>query len=70
MDPLHLLIGPKPFDYPLQHWDGNLFAFYPTGENALGITAATFTPDRSGRHARSVTLDYYDRNGWGTFTRR
>jgi hypothetical protein len=52
---LHLLIGPHPFDYPLKHWDGNLFAFFPTGENALGITAATFIPDQANDRAASVT---------------
>ena len=25
---LHMLIGPKPTDYPLEHWNGNLFAFF------------------------------------------
>ena len=65
---LHLLIGPGPDDYPLQHWSGNVFAFYPTGENAVGITAATFHPGSRSR-AESVTLEYYNENGLGTFTR-
>jgi hypothetical protein len=66
---LHLLIGPHPNDYALQHWSGNLFAFYPTGENALGITAATFHPDATNSRAESVTLEYYNNTGLGTFTR-
>jgi CubicO group peptidase (beta-lactamase class C family) len=67
---LHLLIGPHPNDYPLEHWDGNVFGFFPTGENALGITAATFEPDPSGRHATRVTLEFYDENGLGVFEAR
>lgn len=66
---LHLLIGPDPKDYPLRHWSGDLFAFFPTGENAVGITAATFTPGAGGTLAQSVTLEYYDTTGLGTFTR-
>jgi hypothetical protein len=65
---LHLLIGPGPDDYPLRHWSGNLFAFFPTGENAVGITAATFNVG-AGPHARSVTLEYYNTTGLGTFVR-
>ena len=66
---LHLLIGPRPEDYVLRHWSGDLFAFYPTGENALGITAATFNADAGSPHATSVTLEYYNATGLGTFTR-
>jgi CubicO group peptidase (beta-lactamase class C family) len=65
---LHLLIGPHPDDFPLTHWDGNEFSFFPTGENALGITAADFTPNAAGTHAASVVLEYYNDNGLGTFT--
>jgi CubicO group peptidase (beta-lactamase class C family) len=66
---LHLLIGPRPEDYVLHHWSGDLFAFYPTGENALGITAATFNADGGGSRAPSVTLEYYNATGLGTFSR-
>ena len=66
---LHLLIGPRPEDYPLGHWDGDRFSFFPTGENALGITQATFTPNAAGTRAKSVTLEYYDAEGLGTFGR-
>ena len=67
---LHLLIGPPghPHDYPLEHWDGDEFAFFPSGENALGITAATFEAVAHGR-ARKVTLEFYDANGLGVFVR-
>jgi hypothetical protein len=66
---LHLLIGPGPDNYVLTHWSDSVFAFYPTGENALGITAATFHPASGSAQAASVTLEYYDANGLGTFTR-
>lgn len=64
---LRLLIGPRPEDYPLTHWTGDRFAFHPTGENAVGISQATFTG--AGGRAASVTLEYYDGNGLGTFVR-
>jgi CubicO group peptidase (beta-lactamase class C family) len=57
---LHVLMPPKPTDYPLEHWDGNLFAFFPVGENAVGISAATFTPDQQNNRAATLTLEYYD----------
>jgi CubicO group peptidase (beta-lactamase class C family) len=57
---LHVLMPPKPTDYPLEHWDGNLFALFPVGENAVGISAATFTPDQQNNRAASLTLEYYD----------
>jgi CubicO group peptidase (beta-lactamase class C family) len=66
---LHLLIGRGPNDYPLQHWSEDLFAFFPTGENALGITAATFNAGPGGTLAQSVTLEYYNATGLGTFGR-
>ncbi len=50
---LQLLIGPRPERYPLGHWDGNRFSFFPTGENAVGITQATFTPNAAGGAPRA-----------------
>jgi len=73
---LRVLMPPRPTDYPLRHWDGNVFALYPTGENALGISAATFAPGRAGRRAATLTLEYYDNltyadgTGVGVFRRR
>jgi Domain of unknown function (DUF3471) len=66
---LHVLIGPKPTDYRLEHWNGDLFTFFPVGENALGISAATFRSPSRARRASSLTLEYYDGEGLGTFTR-
>jgi CubicO group peptidase (beta-lactamase class C family) len=73
---LHVLMPPKPTDYPLEHWDGNLFAFFPVGENAVGISAATFAPDQQNDHAVTLTLEYYDNyeypdgTGIGIFSRQ
>ena len=67
---------PKPTDYPLEHWDGNLFALFPVGENALGISAAAFAPDQHIDLAATLTLEYYnnfkypDGTGIGVFTRQ
>lgn len=57
---LHVLMPPKPTDYRLEHWDGNLFAFFPVGENALGISAATFAPGQDKNRAATLTLEYYN----------
>lgn len=66
---LHLHIGPGgKNDYAMTHWDGNVFSFFPTGENALGITAATFAPN-TGSQATSLTLEYYNAQDLGVFTR-
>jgi CubicO group peptidase (beta-lactamase class C family) len=73
---LHVLMPPRPTDYPLGHWDGNLFALFPVGENALGITAATFAPGQDNDRAATLTLEYYnnfqypDGTGIGIFTRQ
>lgn len=55
----------------LQPWDGDTFAFVPTGENApLGsLSSATFTvPDGTAR-AETMTLEFFDATGLGTWTR-
>jgi hypothetical protein len=73
---LHVLMPPKPTDYPLEHWDGNLFAFFPVGENALGISAATFAPGQNNDRAATLTLEYYNNAQYpdgariGIFTRQ
>jgi CubicO group peptidase (beta-lactamase class C family) len=59
---LVLTIGPAPLRLPLSHWDGDVFTFTLRNENATPgtISKATFDGDR-------VTLEYYDREGLGTF---
>ena len=60
---LTLSLGPRE-TLDLTHWDGNVFTFVPTGENAFPgtISKATFDGDK-------LTLEYYDEEKLGTFTR-
>ncbi|MEJ8853921.1 serine hydrolase [Variovorax robiniae] len=61
---LVLVLGPTPLRLPLTHWDGDVFTFTLFNENATPgtISKASFAGDR-------VTLEYYDRQGLGTFVR-
>ncbi len=62
---LHLQIGPRADDYVLAHWSGDLFSFFPTGENALGITAATFHPGTSKSQATERDAGVLQHDGAG-----
>ncbi|PTR30368.1 CubicO group peptidase (beta-lactamase class C family) [Rhodococcus sp. OK519] len=61
---LVLTMGPKGLAFPLTHWDGDVFTFTPDGENAPAgtISSATFAGD-------TLTLEFFDSDGLGTFTR-
>ncbi|MGO4331746.1 serine hydrolase [Cupriavidus sp. 2TAF22] len=61
---MSLAIGPVPMVLPLAHWDGDVFTFTLRNENATPgtISKASFSSDR-------VTLEYYDKEGLGTFVR-
>lgn len=61
---LTLAIGPRPDVYPLRHWDGDVFTFALTNENAPPgtVSKATFDGNR-------LTLEYFDEEKMGTFTR-
>lgn len=61
---LTLRLGPKPQNYRLTHYDGDTFSFETAGENAVGPTGVTFTPDGT-----SFTVEYLNAEGLGTFTR-
>ncbi|MCU1435664.1 MAG: serine hydrolase [Pseudarthrobacter sp.] len=67
---LAMRMGPaaSPTAFPLTHFDGDTFSFESVGENANGLGGAIFAR-ASGGPAPSVTLDFYDRTGLGTFTR-
>jgi CubicO group peptidase (beta-lactamase class C family) len=60
---LTLALGPRD-KLDLKHWDGNVFTFVPTGENAPPgtISKATFDGDR-------LILEFYDGDKLGTFTK-
>ncbi|MDY6997462.1 MAG: serine hydrolase [Actinomycetota bacterium] len=62
-DGLQLALGPD-FVVPLEHWDGNVFTFTFVTENAPPGTISTATFDGDW-----LTLEYFDRDGNGTFTR-
>ena len=70
-DLLVLALGPARTEYRLSHWDGSVFTFEPSGENANAGSASevTFAPGPSGQ-ASSVTIDIFKESGWGRFTRR
>lgn len=60
-------LGPDgQYQFPLTHWDGDTFAFTPTGENAPNgsQSSALFDPD-----AGTVTVNFFDNFGLGTWQR-
>lgn len=64
---LQLELGPKDQKFTLAHWDGDIFTFSLTNENAPPgtISKAVF----SGFPGATLNLQYYDANKLGTFTR-
>jgi CubicO group peptidase (beta-lactamase class C family) len=68
---LVLLLGPKHTQYKLFHWNGDVFTFEPSGENANAgsISKVTFTMKAAGR-ADKADVEFFDDTGWGTFARR
>jgi hypothetical protein len=69
-DALSMQLGPAdaPKRFPLGAYDGDTFTFEPIGENAVPLSAARFQTRDDGS-TTSVTLEFYDRTGLGTFTR-
>ncbi|MGV0993699.1 MAG: serine hydrolase [Mycobacterium sp.] len=61
---LTVSIGRTPHTYQLTHWDGDVFTFGLTGENAPpgSVSRATFDGDK-------LTLEVFDDDKLGTFTR-
>ncbi len=68
---LAMRIGPedRQTTFALTHFDGDTFSFESIGENGNGLAGAIFADTRRGS-APQVTLDFYNRTGLGTFTRR
>jgi CubicO group peptidase (beta-lactamase class C family) len=66
---LSMALGPsgRPTVFPLTHYTGDTFTFQTVGENANGLAGAIF--HANGGTIGSVTLDFYDRTGLGTFVR-
>jgi len=61
---LTVSLGPRPDTYALTHWDGDVFTFSFVTENAPPgtISTAKFDGDK-------LTLEYFDDDKMGTFTR-
>jgi len=64
---LTMSLGPKPMRFRLTHYDGDTFSFETVGENATGLSGVTF---KGGGPAAKVTVEAWDLDGLGTFTRR
>jgi CubicO group peptidase (beta-lactamase class C family) len=67
-DGLALVAGPDRLTWPLTHFDGDVYWFEPTGENAFAASGAIFTVEPN-RVASSVRIEYFDGFGQGTLTR-
>ncbi|MGR7993731.1 serine hydrolase [Xanthobacter sp. ZOL 2024] len=66
---LVLTVGPKPMQYPLAHWSGDVFTFVPAGESAPAGSVSQVTFTRKGSRASAMTVEFLNENGLGTFTR-
>ncbi|MFF6782334.1 serine hydrolase [Streptomyces sp. NPDC012510] len=66
---LTMRLGPRPMTFRLTHYAGDTFSFETVGENATGLSGVTFKGDENGR-ATSVTIEAFDANGLGTFSRQ
>ena len=61
---LQLSIGPRGDSFPLTHWDGDTFTFTLQDENAAPGTISTATFG-----SNTLTLEYFDQDKLGQFTR-
>ena len=66
---LTLALGPKPERYAMKHWNGNTFAFLPTGEGASGALSAVMFAKTKDGHGMTMTVESLNDNGLGVFSR-
>lgn len=66
---LMLLLGPEPQQFPLQHYDRDVFVYQPVSENAGGLSGVTFTIGAD-RRATAVVIEDLNIHGQGTFVRQ
>ncbi|WP_395729835.1 serine hydrolase [Nakamurella sp.] len=70
---LVLTLGPDGQQFPLTHWDGQVFTMVPTGENAPegSISAVTFegAGSEGSTPASAMTVEFYNKEGLGVFRR-
>ncbi len=67
---LVLSVGPKPETASLGHWNGDVFTFVPSGESAPPGTVSEVTFAVKGKSASTMTIEFFNENGLGTFTRQ
>jgi hypothetical protein len=60
--------GPHRTPFAMAHFTGDVFTYQPTGENAYGLSAVTFTVGSDGKASR-VVVENLNIGGYGTFTR-
>ncbi len=65
---LILHLGPKPMEFPLKHWDRDVFTYQPTGESAGGPGGLRFSVAPDGQ-ADGVLIENLNLHGQGTFSR-
>lgn len=65
---LVMRLGPADMEFPLEHFDRDVFTYVPPGENGGVASAVTFTIGADGS-ASSVVLENLELTGAGTFTR-
>ncbi|MDZ8172294.1 serine hydrolase [Microbacterium xanthum] len=67
---LAVAMGPgKDYVIELAPWDGDVFSFAPTGENAPEGSLSSATFGRGGDGVATLTLDFFDHQGLGTWRR-
>ena len=66
---LVMVLGPRQEAFPLEHWSANTFSYMPRGENALGVSAVTFTIGPAA-HAESFVVENLDAEKLATFIRK
>lgn len=63
-------LGPRSdYIFELTPWSGDTFAFIPTGENAPPGSLSSAIFDRTSDEVIEVTLDYFNSQGLGTWSR-
>ncbi|MEP9378126.1 serine hydrolase [Aquabacter sp. CN5-332] len=68
---LELTVGPAKVHQTLSHWDGNVFAFSPFGENeASGSRTAVTFKQNGAAPVEEVSIDYLNGEGMGRFVRK
>ena len=65
---LAIVEGPQKLNFPLKHYDRDLFTYKTEGENAVGETGVTFTIGADGK-ATTVVVENLNVRGEGTFKR-